>query len=68
MNTSSIPLISLALSAMAASLAGAADNTYYIWAGATKANEEVDLLKSANWSTSDTGYVAPAEGTEMNSP
>ena len=68
MNTSSIPLISLALSAMAVSFAGAADNTYYIWSGATKANEEVDLLKSANWSTSDAGYVAPSEGTEMNSP
>lgn len=68
MNTSHISLASLALSAMAASLAGAADNTYYIWAGATKANEEVDLLNSANWSASDAGYVAPAEGTEMNSP
>lgn len=44
----SISLISLALSAMAASFAGAAGNAYYIWAGATKANEEVDLLKSAN--------------------
>ena len=68
MKTSSISLISFALSAMAASFAGAADNTYYIWAGATKANEEVDLLKPSNWSTSDTGYAAPAEGTEMNSP
>ena len=64
----SISLISLALSAMAASFAGAAGNAYYIWAGATKANEEVNLLKSANWSTSDAAYAAPAEGTEMNSP
>ena len=68
MKTSSISLISFALSAMAAPFAGAADNTYYIWAGATKANDEVNLLKSANWSTSDAAYAAPAEGTEMNSP
>ncbi|MBP3525628.1 MAG: PEP-CTERM sorting domain-containing protein, partial [Opitutales bacterium] len=68
MKTSSISLISFALSAMAVPFAGAADNTYYIWAGATKANDEVNLLKSANWSTSDAAYAAPAEGTEMNSP
>ena len=68
MKTSPISLISFALSAMAAPFAGAADNTYYIWAGATKANDEVNLLKSANWSTSDAAYAAPAEGTEMNSP
>ena len=68
MKTSSISLISFVLSAMAAPFAGAADNTYYIWAGATKANDEVNLLKSANWSTSDAAYAAPAEGTEMNSP
>lgn len=46
----------------------AADNTYYLWAGATKAGEEINLLKSENWSISNTEYVAPPEGTEMNSP
>ena len=68
MNKLPIPLIYLAISASAASVAGAADNTYYLWAGATKVNEEVNLLNASNWSTSDAGYVAPAEGTLMNSP
>lgn len=46
----------------------AADNTYYIWAGATKVNDEVNLLQSDNWSVSNTEYIAPPEGTQINSP
>ena len=56
------------LSAALAASAGAADNTYYIWAGATGYYGEVDPLTAKNWSVSDTEYVAPPEGTEMNSP
>lgn len=48
--------------------AAAQENTYYIWAGATAAWGEANPLNPANWSTSDTEYVAPPEGTEMNSP
>ena len=56
------------LSAALAASAGAAENTYYIWAGATAHYGEPNPLNSENWSTSNTKYVAPPEGTEMNSP
>ena len=56
------------LSAALAASAGAAENTYYIWAGATAHYGEPNPLNSENWSTSNTEYVAPPEGTEMNSP
>lgn len=52
----------------AAQYAAAQENTYYIWAGAEAANEEVDPFTAGNWSVSDTEYAAPPEGTDMNSP
>lgn len=60
----SIPLL---LTAAAVS-ASAADNTYYMWAEANAHWGEVNPLNAANWSISNTEYVAPPEGTEMNSP
>ena len=60
----SIPLL---LTAAAVS-APAADNTYYMWAEANAHWGEVNPLNAANWSISNTEYVAPPEGTEMNSP
>lgn len=52
---------------MAVPLALAADDTYYFWASATGAWSDVDTFKAKNWSTSNTEYVAPADGTVMNS-
>ena len=70
MNKFPVSLISLsiALSAIAARSAEAADNTYYMWDGAETAWGEVNPLDASSWSLSDTEYVAPPEGTMMNSP
>lgn len=67
-NKLSFKIISFALALNCFSMLGAAENTYYYWSDATGYNKMPDVVDPASWSTSNSEYVAPPEGANVNSP
>ena len=49
-----------------ASIAASAENTFYYWGDGTGGS--MPIFDASAWSVSSSGYVAPAEGTNINSP
>lgn len=67
-NKLSFKIIPFALALNCFSMLGAAENTYYYWSDATGYNKMPDVVDPASWSTSNSEYVAPPEGANVNSP
>ena len=67
-NKLSFKIIPFALALNCFSMLGAAENTYYYWGDATGYNKMPDVVDPASWSTSNSEYVAPPEGANVNSP
>ena len=67
-NKLSFKIIPFALALNCFSMLGAAENTYYYWGDATGCNKMPDVVDPASWSTSNSEYVAPPEGANVNSP
>ena len=49
-----------------ASIAASAENTFYYWGDGSSG--KMPVFDASAWSVSSSGYVAPAEGTNINSP
>ena len=67
-NKLSFKIIPFAFALNCFSMLGAAENTYYYWSDATGYNKMPDVVDPASWSTSNSEYVAPPEGANVNSP
>lgn len=67
-NKLSFKIIPFALALNCFSMLGAAENTYYYWSDATGYNKMPDVVDPASWSTSNSEYVTPPEGANVNSP
>lgn len=67
-NKLSFKIIPFALALNCFSMLGAAENTYYYWSDATGYNKMPGVVDPASWSTSNSEYVAPPEGSNVNSP
>ena len=67
-NKLSFKIIPFALALNCFGMLSAAENTFYFWSDATGYNKMPDVVDPASWSTSNSEYVAPPEGSNVNSP